>query len=272
MGKAGFIAMKISATFASIGTSSFYLHPAEAVHGDLGRFSKNDLVLILSNSGETPEVLRMLPYIKSVGCSLLSITSDKTSTLAAQSDIVLAYGAHREAEPLAVAPTVTTTLMLALGDALAMAVAHERKITPETFARYHPGGSLGRSLTLISKVMRHGERHCLVSDRQSVREVIQVMFETPGRPGAATVVDSTGALAGILTDGDIRRRIARDSNYLERPVSEVMSKAPKTVLADKLVEEALRIMRDHAFDELIVVDECGRPVGQIDVQDIISLA
>jgi arabinose-5-phosphate isomerase len=271
MGKAGFIAMKISATFASIGLPSFYLHPAEAIHGDLGRFTKNDIVLILSNSGETPELLRILPHLKLVGCPVLSITAERESTLASQSDVAICYGKHAEAEPLNVAPTVSTTIMLAIGDALAMAVADKRGISQEDFARFHPGGTLGKSLTLVSKVMRQGERHCVVREDTLVREVIRIMIETPGRPGAATVVDQQGRLQGILTDGNVRRCLSHGAEFLEKPVHLVMGSNPKTVSSNRLVEEALHIMSEFNFDELVVVNAEGLPVGQIDIQDIIAL-
>jgi arabinose-5-phosphate isomerase len=271
MGKAGFIAMKISATFASIGLPSFYLHPAEAIHGDLGRFTKNDIVLVLSNSGETPEILRILPHLKLVGCPVIGITAERESTLSSQSDIAVCYGKHAEVEPLKVAPTVSTTIMLAVGDALAMAVAHKRGINHEDFARFHPGGALGKSLTLVSKVMRQGPRHCVVKDDTLVRDVIRIMIETPGRPGAATVVDQQGRLKGILTDGNVRRCLSHGAEFLEQPVSLVMGSNPKTVSSNRLIEEALHIISEFAIDELVVVDADGLPVGQIDIQDIIAL-
>lgn len=271
MGKAGFIAMKISATLASVGLPSFYLHPAEAIHGDLGRFTKNDIALVLSNSGETPEVLRLIPHLKRVGCPVLSLTSLPDSNLAKHSDISICYGKHPEAEPLKVAPTVSTTVMLALGDALVMALVEQLGITREHFATLHPGGELGKSLTLVSSVMRAGARHCVVKAHLLVREVIQTMLATPGKPGAATVVDQDGTLCGILTDGDMRRCLSRGAAFLEQPVSEVMGKTPKTITSQKLVEEALRSMHEYEIDELIVVDENRLPVGIIDIQDIVAL-
>lgn len=271
MGKAGFIAMKISATLASVGLPSFYLHPAEAIHGDLGRFTKNDIALILSNSGETPEILRLIPHLKRVGCPVLSLTALADSNLALHSDICIAYGKHKEAEPLGVAPTVSTTVMLALGDALVMSLVHQLGITREHFAQLHPGGELGKSLTLVSTVMRSGERHCLVTQEMLVRDVIRAMIATPGRPGAATVVDAQGVLCGILTDGDMRRCLSHGAAFVEKPVAEIMGKHPKTIIHSRLIEEAQRTMREHRVDELIVVNELGRPLGIIDIQDIIAL-
>ena len=271
MGKAGFIAMKISATFASIGIPSFYLHPAEAIHGDLGRFTKNDIVLILSNSGETPEVVRIIPHLKRVGCPVLAVTALETSTLAKHSDISICYGKLSEAEPLSVAPTVSTTVMLALGDALAMSVVGRLGITREQFAQFHPGGELGKALTLVETVMRAGERHCVVNQTMKVRDVIKSRIKTPGRPGAATIVDDAGHLVGIFTDGDLSRCLGQGTEFLERPVSEVMGKNPKIVKSGRLIEEALRIMREFAVDELIVIDESQSPVGSIDIQDIVAL-
>jgi arabinose-5-phosphate isomerase len=271
MGKAGFIAMKISATLASIGLPSFYLHPAEAIHGDLGRFTKNDIALVLSNSGETPEILRLIPHLKKVGCPVLCITALETSSLSRYSDIAICFGKHEEAAPLGVAPTVSTTIMLALGDALAMAVAEKLKITKEHFAKYHPGGELGKSLTIVKDIMRSGSKHCIVNKEILVREVIQSKIAASGRPGAVTVVDNTGALVGIFTDGDLGRCLAKGTKFLEQPVADVMGKNPKCINQEKLVEEALHIMHEFEVDELIVIDQDKKPVGMIDIQDILAL-
>ena len=271
MGKAGFIAMKISATFASIGIPSFFLHPAEAIHGDLGRFTKNDIALILSNSGETPEILRLIPHLKRVGCPTLALTASAESSLAKHCDISICFGKHAEAEPLGVAPTVTTTVMLAIGDALAMAVASTIGITREQFAQLHPGGELGKALMLVEKVMRSGDKHCVVKQEMLVRQVIQAMIATSGRLGAASVVDSSGKLTGILTDGDVRRCLGQGASFLEQPVFEIMGKMPKTISAEKLIEDALAVMKKFAIDELVVVDNQQRPIGIIDIQDIIAL-
>ena len=271
MGKAGFIAMKISATFASVGLPSFFLHPAEAIHGDLGRFTKNDVALILSNSGETPEIIRLIPHLKRVGCSVLGITALKTSTLAQHSDIAVCFGKQPEAEPLGVAPTVSTTVMLAIGDALAMAVVKGLGITREQFAQLHPGGELGKSLTRVGDIMRSGDRHCVVKHSLIVREVIKTKIATRGRPGAVSIIGDDGKVIGILTDGDVHRCLSQGTTFLENPVSEVMVKTPKTISDKKLVEEALFVMHQFEIDELIVIDDDGIPIGMVDIQDIVAL-
>lgn len=270
MGKAGFIAMKISATLASIGIPSFFLHPAEAVHGDLGRYTKTDIAFILSNSGETPEILRLLPHLKRVGCTIISLTALRESSLGQHSDIVIGTGKIEEAGPFGMVPTSSAACALAIGDALAMAVVNELGITKEQYAKFHPGGDLGKSLLLVSEIMRTGERNCVVPNTMLIRDVLQRMMATPGRPGSVTVVDANGKLAGILTDGDLRRCMARGDHPLDRPVSEYMGNAPTTVNSGKLIEEALRIMSERAFDELIVVDDSNMPVGTIDIQDIVA--
>lgn len=271
MGKAGFVAMKISASFASTGIPSFFLHPAEAIHGDLGRCTKNDVSLILSNSGETPEVLRMLPNLKRIGCPIISITSDPNSTLAKHSDVTLNIGKVDEAGPLGLAPTTSTTVMLALGDALTMAVMNEREFTPEEYAFYHPGGALGRSLLLVKEVMRSGEEHCVVSDKTIGKEVLHQITLTKGRPGAASIVDQSGRLVGIFTDGDLRRCLEREPAFLNHPISEVMGRSPKTISPEKLAQEALRLMSEYKIDQLVVVDSSFKPIGMLDIQDLISI-
>lgn len=270
MGKAGFIAMKISATLASIGTPSFFLHPSEAVHGDLGRYNKNDVAMILSNSGETPEILRLLPHLKQIGCPLISITSSKDSNLAKHSDIALCYGKVEEVGPLKLAPTTSTTVMLALGDALAMTLMEAKGFSPVEFARFHPGGNLGRSLTLVSDIMRSGEMNCIVPKDMKTREVIHRISETKGRPGAACVADSDGRLFGVFTDGNLRRCLEQHADFLDHPISDFTTQSPKVITPDKLVQEALRIMSDHKIDQLIVVDQERNILGLIDIQDLVN--
>lgn len=270
MGKAGFVGMKISATFASIGIPSFFLHPAEAVHGDLGRYARRDVALLLSNSGETPEMLRTLPHIRRIGCPVISITASTDSTLAKHSDVVLPIGKITEAGPLGLAPTTSTTVMLALGDALVMSIFSGREFTREQFAFFHPGGNLGRSLVLVSEIMRRGEELCVIRENISAREALHRISSTAGRPGAAAVVDASGTLCGIFTDGDLRRCLERVEGFLERPIAEVMGKTPKTITAGKLAQEALRVMSDHKIDQLVVIDEKKSPVGMVDIQDVVD--
>lgn len=270
IGKAGFIAMKISATLASIGIPSFFLHPAEAVHGDIGRFTKGDIALVLSNSGETPEILAMLPGIKRIGCSLISITSDKNSSLSRHSDVVLSIGQCAEAGPLGLAPTTSTSVMLALGDALSMTILKERGLTREEYAFYHPGGSLGRSLLTVKDIMRVGDELCIVDDTLLCREVLHRITLTKGRPGAAIIVSKAGVLKGVFTDGDLRRCLDKEPSFLDKPVSQFMGTSPKTIQIAHLASEASKIMSEHKIDQLIVVDGQNHPIGLIDVQDLLA--
>src|SRR3954453_10231833 len=254
MGKPGFIAQKISATFASTGTPSLYLHPAEALHGDLGRLVPGDLVLALSNSGETDEILRLMPSIRRLGAPILAMTSGPRNSLADQADVVLEIGPGPEAWPLGLAPTASTVALLAMGDALAMAVQHRRGFSPEQFASLHPGGTLGRQLLRVRDVMRTGERNPSVPSNTSLRETAAVMTRTEGRPGAASVVDAQGKLVGIFTDGDLRRLVQVGEVDFSRAVSSVMGKSPRTVGADDLAQTAAEMLRHTQVDQLPVVD------------------
>jgi len=269
MGKPGFIAQKISATFASTGTPSLYLHPAEALHGDLGRLVPGDLVLALSNSGETDELLRLLPAIRRLGAPIVAMTSGTRNSLADRADVVLEIGPVPEACPLGLAPTASTVALLAIGDALAMAVQHRRGFSPEQFASLHPGGALGRQLLRVRDVMRTGSRNPTVRWDVSLRETAAVMTRTEGRPGAASVVDAQGKLIGIFTDGDLRRLVQRGEVDIARPVSAVMGKLPRTVGPDDLATSAAETLRHSQVDQLPVVDDVGRPVGRLDVQDLL---
>lgn len=271
IGKAGFIGMKISATLASTGTPSFFLHPAEAVHGDLGRYAKDDIALILSNSGETPEILRILPSIKRVGCPIISITGSKSSTLSQHSEATLLIGKVDEVGPLGLAPTTSTTVMLALGDALAMTVLNQRGFSKEEFAQYHPGGALGRKLMKVEEAMRQGAELAVANQNLSCKEVIHIITVTKGRPGAAAIVDDSGKLSGIFTDGDLRRCLETNSNFLTEPVSKYMGKTPKYCKPNQLVEEALHVMSQHRIDQILVLDDNSKPIGIIDIQDIVSI-
>src|SRR5881628_3166478 len=229
MGKPGFIAQKISATFASTGTPSLYLHPVEALHGDLGRLVPGDMVLALSNSGETDEIVRLLPAIRRLGAPIVAMTSGPRNSLADRADAVLEIGPVPEACPLGLAPTASTIALLAMGDALAMAVQHRRGFSPEQFASLHPGGALGRQLLRVRDVMRTGARNPTVRWDASLRETAAVMTRTDGRPGAASVVDHDGKLIGIFTDGDLRRLVQRGEVDFTRPVSSVMGNSPRTI-------------------------------------------
>src|SRR5712672_1963480 len=269
MGKPGFIAQKISATFASTGTPSLYLHPAEALHGDLGRLVPGDMVLALSNSGETDEIVRLLPAIRRLGAPIVAMTSGPRNSLADRADAVLEIGPVPEACPLGLAPTASTVALLALGDALAMTVLHRRGFSPEQFAELHPAGALGKRLLRVREVMRTGAANPTVSKDASLRETAAVMSSV-GRPGAASVVDDAGKLVGIFTDGDLRRLVQQDDVDFTRPVAGVMGRNPRTVSPDDLAVTAAEILREGQIDQLPVVDSDGRPVGLLDVQDLLS--
>ncbi len=271
MGKAGFVAMKISATFASTGVPSYFLHPAEAIHGDLGRYTKNDIALLLSNSGETAETIGILPHVRRMGCPVIAITGEASSTLAKHSDVVLSIGKVIEAGPLGLAPTTSTTAMLALGDALAMAVLERQNFSKEQFALYHPGGNLGRRLMLVSEVMRRDQENCVVPETMKTREVLHRITVTKGRPGAASMVDAKGRLSGVFTDGNLRRLLEDGDDFLELPIKKIMTANPKTISPEQIVQEALRIMSEFKIDQLIVIDSDRKPVGMLDIQDLVDI-
>lgn len=274
LGKAGLIGRKISATFASTGQHSIFLHPAEALHGDLGRIRPRDLLLALSNSGETAEVKQVVPVARKIGAEIVAMTGRPDSTLARLADVVLDIGRPDEACPLGLAPTTSTAAMLALGDALAVVVQAERDFGREDYALFHPAGSLGRRLMHVREIMRQGEELPLVSAGASVRQALLVMTETPGRPGAALVRDQDGRLVGIFTDGDVRRMLQEPGDVgarLEGPIDESMGADPTTIGPDQLVEEAERVLRERKVDQIPVVDEGGRPVGLLDVQDLLDV-
>ncbi len=269
MGKAGLVAQKISATFASTGTPSIFLHPAEAYHGDLGRVLAADVVLAISNSGETDEVVRLLPSIKQIGARVIALTASKGSTLGRTADIVVELGRIEEACPLKLAPSATTTAILALGDALALCVLEARGFDKEQFALFHPGGDLGRKLLKVADIMRTGDRNPLVREETPITEAIATI--TKARAGAVTIVDAEGKLIGIFTDGDLRRTISRDPKLITAKIGDVMTRKPRTITPDRLASEALKVLHEKKIDELPVVNDRGEPVGMIDVQDLLDV-
>lgn len=271
MGKTGFIAMKISATLASTGVPSYFLHPAEALHGDLGRLTRDDIAILLSNSGETEETLRMVGLIKRIGCMLISITGNPSSSLSRLSDIPLFIGDIKEVCPLGLAPTASTTAMLVLGDALAMTILAKRDFTKEQFATYHPAGNLGRQLMRADEVMRTGALHTVVNGKLSTLDALKKMNSTKGRPGAASIIDDTGKLIGFFSDGDLVRQLENGQQFLTAPVSTVMTPNPKTVNRENLVQDILFIMEKHKIDLVIVIDENTHPIGLVDVQDLLDV-
>lgn len=272
IGKAGLVGQKISATFASTGTPSFFLHPAEAVHGDLGRVRASDVVLALSNSGQSPEVNAVIPPARRLGAGVIAITGKRDGALAKLADCVLDIGNVEEACPLKLAPTASTSAMLAFGDALAMVVLQERSFGREDYAVFHPAGALGRKLMRVREVMRTDEELPLVASGAVVTDVLLKMSSTPGRPGAALVVDEHGKLVGIFTDGDLRRLLKnRDTTLLDAPIDESMGRDPKFVGPDQLVEEAHHILSENRIDQIPVLDDERRPVGLLDVQDLLDI-
>ncbi len=277
MGKAGIIGQKISATLASTGTPSLPLHPAEAFHGDLGRIVKDDLVLAISNSGETEEIVRLVPEVKKIGACIIAMTANSDSALARHADVVLELGRIDEACPLGLAPSCSTTAMLALGDALALAVLKRRNFSKEDFARYHPAGDLGRQLLKVEEVMRTGEHFPIVGEDTSVREALKAIAQSKDRSGSVagsvSVVDPEGKLVGIFTDGDLRRHLQKEGpELLARAIKEVMTQGPRLFIRKgRLAAEALRIMAQHQIDDLPVVDEEFRPQGNVDIQDLLQV-
>ena len=273
IGKAGIIGEKISATLASTGTPSHFLHSAEAVHGDLGRVQENDVVLALSYSGESDEIIRLISPIKQRRIKLIAITGDANSRLAKHSDVVLCTGQLSEACPLGIAPSVSTTCMLALGDAIAFTVMKARKFSAEDYARFHPGGSLGAKLMTVGQSMmfKRGEELPVAQVSDTIK---QMLDKTEGlkRRGAVMIVNSDGKLSGIITDADLRRAIAKSGGkVLGRKTAEVMTPNCKRVTEDALAAEAMAIFHRHRIDELPVVIGQDKPVGLIDVQDIVAI-
>ncbi len=272
MGKSGLVGQKISATLASTATPSLFLHAAEAVHGDLGRITAEDVVILLSNSGESEEVVRLLRPLKRLGVTMVALVGDHGSTLAQHADAVISIGNIAEACPMGLVPTASTTAMMVVGDALAMTLFQLRGLGPEEYARFHPGGALGRRLMRVHEVMRKGHENPVVPLGTRLREVITVMTQTPGRPGAASVVREcagTKTFVGVFTDGDLRRLLADKDFSVDVLIDDVVHDTAKTVLPDALVVEAERMMREHSIDQVPVVNEQGAPVGLLDVQDLL---
>ena len=273
MGKSGIIGRKMAATFASTGTPSFYLHPAEGIHGDLGMVTESDVVIALSNSGETGEVLHILPSLRRIGAKLIAMVGNAESSLAKNSDIVLLAEVEREACPLGLAPTTSTTVALALayGDALALALLSKRKFTASQFAVFHPGGSLGRKLLLtVEDIMHSGADNPVVNGATTVQDALFVI--TDKGLGAVSVVDDNEIMIGVLTDGDIRRGLSKGIDFLQRSVTELMTRAPKTITKDKLAAQALHLMESNSpkpITVLPVIDEERRVIGLLHMTDLV---
>jgi len=265
MGKSGTIAQKVSGTLSSTGTPAYTVHPAEVIHGDAGMILPDDIVVVLSNSGESEEVLRTLPVLKRIGCRSIAIVGDTESTLADNSDCVLDVGVEKEACPLGLAPTASTTAALAMGDALAMTVMDRRGFSREDYGLNHPGGTLGKALMKVGDCMRSGDRCPVVSPDDSVQTAIKLV--TNAQAGAAIVEDREGRLVGIFTDGDLRRTVVNEPDSLKGTIQDVMTKDPTCVTPDTFVAEAIRIAKKLKVDDLPVVDGDGRVAGYFTVKD-----
>jgi arabinose-5-phosphate isomerase len=267
MGKSGHIARKIASTLASTGTPAFFVHPAEASHGDLGMITREDVLIGLSNSGETAELLDIVPLLKRQGAKLISLTGNPDSTLARESDVHLYAGAQKEACPLNLAPTASTTAALALGDALAVALMHAKGFTRDEFARSHPGGALGRKLlTHVRDVMRSGEDAPQIGHQATLMEAMLEMSR--GRMGMTAVLDDAGRVIGIYTDGDLRRTLEKGMDLRSTRIAEVMSGHPRTIAPERLAAEAVEIMERNKVNQILVVDEAQRLVGALNMHDL----
>ncbi|MGE3769853.1 MAG: SIS domain-containing protein [Bdellovibrionales bacterium] len=266
MGKSGHIARKIAATMASTGTPAHFVHPGEASHGDLGMIVPGDVVILISSGGESPELADLIRHTKRFAIPLIAITSKPQSTLGKAGDIVLTLPAMPEACPMGMAPTTSTTLTLALGDALSVALMETRGFTKDDFGVRHPGGKLGKMLLRVSDLMHTGEAVPTIHDGATMAEAIMMISKK--RMGCVGVVNDGGILLGMITDGDLRRHM--DSHIMDKTVNDVMTKTPKTMTADKLAVEAVALMQDRSITQLFVLDEAGRPVGLIHIHDCLK--
>jgi arabinose-5-phosphate isomerase len=267
IGKSGIIGQKVAATLTSTGASSVVINSVDALHGDLGMLADGDVVLVFSYGGETEELLNVLPAIKRFNVQIIAVTGSPKSRLARYCDIVLNVAVDKEACPLNLAPTASTTAMLAMGDALAMVLLEARGFKKRDFARLHPGGTIGRSLLFqVKDIMRTGDRNAVIASGRTVKEAIMAM--TRAKSGSISIVDGRGKLVGIFTDGDFRRHIERDEHVMRRKLREVMTPHPIVVYEDQLAVEAVKVFNEREIDDLVVVDRRHRPVGLVDSQDL----
>lgn len=271
MGKSGHVGRKIAATFASTGTPAFFMHPAEAFHGDLGMVTENDVVIAISNSGESSEVVNILPIIRRIGAKIIAMSGRRESQLGKNCDYFVDIGVEKEACPLGLAPTASTTATLAMGDAIAVALMSVRNFTSQDFALFHPGGALGRKLLLtVANVMHTGDENPVVYQDKTAKDALFIM--TDKGLGAASVVDSNGKFVGLITDGIIRRALAKDYKFLDEAVKNIMFAQPLTISKDKLAAEALSVMEKHKprpVTVLPVVDDEHNPVGIVHLTDLL---
>lgn len=270
MGKSGLIGRKIAATLASTGTPAFFLHPAEGLHGDIGMVLKGDIVIAISNSGETREVVQLLPVFKRLGLELIALTGDPRSTLARHADATIDVGVREEACPLGLAPTASTTAALAMGDALAVVLFEEKGFSAQDFAMLHPGGALGRKLLTVEELMHTGEEIPLVSVGTPLKDALFTISSK--RLGVTGVLDDSGALVGVITDGDVRRAMAKGTDLFRARAEQVMSTRPKRISASDLAASALRKMEEHSITSLFVFDEgeALRLVGIVHIHDLLK--
>jgi arabinose-5-phosphate isomerase len=272
VGKAGLVGQKLVATLASTGTPAHFLHPSEAVHGDLGRVRSNDLVWAISNSGRSEEVVRIASHLRAHSCGLIAITATEDNPLAAAANCVVAIGKHHEACPHGLAPTSSTAVMMAVGDGIAMLASRLRGFQPQDFARFHPGGSLGRKLATVDQIMRPSEACRITSEETTVRGAMVTCSRTGRRTGAVMLVDEQGQLAGIFTDSDLARLLEnREDDALDQSIANRMTRNPTTIQAGTLLQEAIAVMSKRRISELPVLDQQDRPLGLLDITDVVAL-
>jgi arabinose-5-phosphate isomerase len=269
MGKSGIIAQKIAGTLTSTGTAALFLHPADGVHGDLGAVQGDDVVICISKSGNTDEIMRLMPVFRTIGVPVIAMTGNTTSPMALKSDVILNVGVREEACPYDLVPTSSTTATLVMGDALALSIFQERGFTVEQFARYHPGGNIGRRITLkINDIMRSGEDIATVPLTAMLSDIILEI--TSKRLGAATVIDRAGRVKGIVTDGDLRRLMESRQDIWDLSAESLMTRNPKTVLSGSLAVHALEVMEEFSINQLIIVNKKGRPEGMVHLHDLLK--
>ena len=271
VGKAGLIAQKVVATLCSTGTRSRFLHPTEALHGDIGTVASDDVVLAFSNSGETEEVNRLLPVLQAMDVPVIALTRNHDSTLSRLSDVTIAFGQHSEACALGLAPSSSTTAMLAIGDAVALVLSRSKGFTAADFGRFHPAGSLGRKLTAVSEVMRQGSQLRIARDVESVREVMISHAGQGRRTGAVILVADSGQLTGLFTDSDLARMFEnRLDDQLDQSIRNVMTVNPVTITRNMMLPAAIHLMSERKLSELPVIDELRRPIGMLDITDVLQ--
>ena len=269
MGKSGLVGKKIAATLASTGTPALFLHPAEGIHGDLGMVTKGDVIIAISNSGETEEIVKLLPVFKRLAVPVIAMTGGKASTLSKASDVTIDVGVKEEACPMGLVPTASTTAALAMGDAVAVTLLDRRGFKEEDFACFHPGGSLGRRLLLrVEDVMHSGGAVPVVKETAAMREALLEI--TSKKLGLTTVVGEDGRLKGVITDGDLRRYLEKSSDLFDRTAGELASKDPKSIVRESLAAEALAVMERHSITGLVVVDRDGKPEGVLHLHDLLK--